>query len=154
MTRQRAAVTALLMVAGVLSCAPSIPQIAWDVDACAYCRMTVSDRRFGATALTSGGRTVHFDSIECLAAWTDAQPVVPRGIWIVDAARPGALLPVAELRFHRTAVGRSPMGKGFVAVARGAGVTGWDGPELTWEEVRAAVAREGMQNTPPPHAGH
>ncbi|HQW67895.1 MAG TPA: hypothetical protein PLJ23_12695 [Gemmatimonadales bacterium] len=156
MTRQRAAFTALIAVAGLMSCAPATPSVAWDVDECDYCRMTVSDKRFGAAAVTSGGRTVHFDSIECLAAWVDAQPASPRSVVIADAASPGTLLPVAELRFHRTAVGKSPMGKGFVAVARSAGPTPWDGPVLSWTEVRAAVAREGMQSTSATatHAGH
>jgi hypothetical protein len=75
---------------------------------------------------------------------------------VADASAPGTLLPVAELRFHRTAAGKSPMGKGFVAVARTAGPTPWDGPVLSWVEVRAAVAREGMQtpSTTLDHAGH
>jgi copper chaperone NosL len=154
MTRHGAAVTAMIAVATLMSCAPAAPSVAWDVDECDFCRMTVSDRRFGAAAVTSGGRTVHFDSIECLAAWVDAQPASPRSIMIADAASPGTLLPVEALRFHRTAVGTSPMGKGFVAVARTAGVTPWDGAILSWDEVRAAVAQEGMQNTPTAHAGH
>lgn len=156
MTRRRAVLTVLIAVAGLAGCAQATPQVTWDVDECDYCRMTVSDKRFGSAAVTSGGRTVHFDSIECLAAWVDAQPASPRGIWIADASAPGTLLPVADVRFHRTAVGKSPMGKGFVAVARSAGPTPWDGPVLSWVEVRAAVAREGMQtiSAAANHAGH
>lgn len=154
MIRPSAAATALVAVLGLISCAPSTPSIAWDVDNCDYCRMTVSDRRFGAAAITSGGRTLHFDSIECLAAWADAQPAPPRELWLADAAAPGTLLPVAELRFHRTATGKSPMGKGFVAVAKTAGPTEWDGPTLTWDEVRAAVTQEGMQTSTAHAGGH
>ncbi|MBK9547988.1 MAG: hypothetical protein IPO52_02490 [Gemmatimonadetes bacterium] len=154
MIRHAAAATALVAVLGLMSCAPSTPSMAWDVDNCDFCRMTVSDQRFGAAAITSGGRTLHFDSIECLAAWTDAQPEPPRGVWIADASAPGTLYPVAELRFHRTATGKSPMGKGFVAVAKAAGPTDWDGPALTWDEVRATVAKEGMQTTTAHAGGH
>ena len=85
MIRHAAASTALVAALGLMSCAPSTPSMAWDVDNCDFCRMTVSDQRFGAAAITSGGRTLHFDSIECLAAWTDAQPQPPRGVWIADA---------------------------------------------------------------------
>lgn len=152
--RSTAGATALIAALALMSCTPSTPSIAWDVDNCDYCRMTVSDRRFGAAAITSGGRTLHFDSIECLAAWADAQPKPPRALWIADAAAPGTLRPVAELRFHRTAAGTSPMGKGFVAVATTAGPTEWDGPTLTWEQVRAVVAQEGMQATTPHAGGH
>jgi|CXWL01.1.fsa_nt_gi copper chaperone NosL len=152
MTRRAAVITALLAVASLLGCAPSSPSIAWDIDNCDFCRMTVSDQRFGAAAISSGGRTLHFDSIECLAAWTDAQPKPPRGVWIADAAMPGTLHPVAELRFQRTATEKSPMGKGFVAVTKAAGPTEWDGPTLSWDEVRAVVAKEGM-STITAHAG-
>lgn len=152
MIRHSAATTALIAVLGLISCAPSTPSIAWDIDSCDYCRMTVSDQRFGAAAVTSGGRTLHFDSIECLAAWSSAQPTPPRELWIADASAPGTLRPVAALRFHRTAEGKSPMGKGFVAVAKVAGTTPWDGPALTWDEVRAVVAQEGM-STASAHAG-
>ena len=154
MTRHTAAATALVAVASLLSCASATPSVAWDVDNCDFCRMTVSDTRFGAAAITSGGRTLHFDSIECLAAWTDAQPKPPRSVWIADASVPGTLRPVAALRFHRTATGRSPMGKGFVAVAMVAGHTDWDGPALTWDEVRATVKREGMSTTTAHAGGH
>lgn len=150
MTRRELLLAGCSVLVAVVGCAPSVPQILWDADACDYCRMTVSDRRFGAAAITSGGRTVHFDSIECLAAWVDAQPEAPRALWLSDATAPGVLHPLSELRFHRTAVGRSPMGKGFVAVGRTAKSTAWDGPTLTWDEVRAAVAAEGMTE----HAGH
>ena len=46
------------------------------------------------------------------------------------------------------------MGKGFVAVAKAAGPTDWDGPALTWDEVRATVAKEGMQTTTAHAGGH
>ena len=114
----------------------------------------MSDQRFGAAAITSGGRTLHFDSIECLAAWTDAQPQPPRELWIADASAPGTLRAVAALRFHRTATGKSPMGKGFIAVDKAAGHTDWDGPTLTWDEVRVTVQREGMQTTTAHAGGH
>ncbi len=154
MTRRAAALTVLVAVVSLLGCTPSTPSIAWDLDNCDYCRMTVSDQRFGAAAITSGGRTLHFDSIECLAAWTDAQPQPPRGLWIADASMPGTLHPVAELRFHRTATGKSPMGKGFVAVTTSAGPTEWDGPALSWDEVRAVVAKEGMSTITAHVGGH
>ena len=154
MIRHSAAATALIAVLGMISCAPATPSIAWDIDNCDFCRMTVSDQRFGAAAITSGGRTLHFDSIECLAAWTDAQPQPPRELWIADASAPGTLRAVAALRFHRAKAGTTPMGKGFVAVAKAAGRTDWDGPTLTWDEVRATVQQEGMQTTTAHAGGH
>ena len=41
-------------------------------DACAYCRMTIDDPRFGALVRTAKGRLQTFDSIECAAAYVAA----------------------------------------------------------------------------------
>ncbi len=135
----------LLMLAGgaalahLTGCADGTPSINWDLDSCEHCRMTISDRRFGTAAITSGGRTVRFDSLECLAGWLAADTDSPRSLWGSDAAAPGTLLPLANLRFHRMAEGTSPMGMGFVAVATVHGSTPWDGQVLTWDELEAAV---------------
>jgi copper chaperone NosL len=144
-------VAALVMLA---ACHAGPPEIAWNRDACDFCRMTISDRQYAAAATTSGGRSVKFDAIECLAGWVAAQPSPPRAIWVTDAEAPGTLIAVENARFFRAASGRSPMGKGFIAVAasRDPGplaATYGSGP-LSWSQVRDLVAREGAT---PAHAG-
>ncbi len=133
----------LLLLGGVAvvhltGCADGTPSITWDRDACEHCRMTLSDRRFGAAAITSAGRTVRFDSLECLAAWLATQEP-PRSLWGTDAVAPGTLLPLADLRFHQMTEGTSPMGLGIIAVAASHATTAWDGQVLTWDDVVAAV---------------
>lgn len=146
-------IAALFATSGVVGCGSGSPAIAWNADACDFCRMTISDRRYAAAATTATGRTVRFDAIECLAGWVIAQPKGPRAIWVTDAEVPGTLVPVGDARFFRTAAGRSPMGKGFIAVA----ATGdlqmmaakyGEGP-LTWDQVRVLVASEGVTPTHP-----
>lgn len=153
MTR-REAVTLLLAAALPLpACADAIPGIVFDLDACEHCRMTISDRRFAAAAITATGRTVRFDSLECLASWVNGAAAPPRALWVSDAAAPGVLIPLATARLHRAAAGITPMGMGFVAVAASWGTTPWDGPVVAWDSVRALVARDGL--TPrDPHGGH
>jgi len=55
--------------------------------------MIVSDRRFGALVVTEHGRTLTFDSIECLRKFM-GQPGAPaaRETWVVDASAPGTLV--------------------------------------------------------------
>lgn len=133
-----------MALASLVACSPGSPEIAYDLDSCNFCRMTISDQRFGAAARSAGGRLMHFDSIECLAGWVAVQETPPRDVWVTDAMAPGVLVPVATVRFHRAAPGTSPMGRGFVAVGAHRTTTPWDGPVLSWAEVRAEVAREGV----------
>lgn len=126
-------------LAHLVGCGSGTPSIAWDIDSCEHCRMTISDRRFGAAAITSGGRTARFDSLECLASWLARAGEDFRSLWGIDAAEPGTILPLSELRFHRVTDGSSPMGMGFIAVAATHASTPWDGPVLTWREIEAAV---------------
>ncbi|HET9065093.1 MAG TPA: hypothetical protein VFN22_04655 [Gemmatimonadales bacterium] len=138
-------------------CAAGPPTLAYDVDECAFCRMTISDRRFGAAARSATGRTVRFDSIECLAGWVEAEPAAPRALWVTDAMVPGVLVPISTVRFHRAPPGTSPMGRGYLAVTSTRGATAWDGERLSWAEIRREVAGAGVRvapDTAPAHGGH
>lgn len=142
MTRRELLAGAGAVLLAGLGCADGVPDIAWDLDACAECRMTLSDRRFGAVTRDAGGRAVRFDSLECLARWVERQvtPVPTSTIHVVDAGNPGALLPLKQARIHRGTAGSSPMGLGFIAFgADGQGA----GKPVAWADVRAAVRQAG-----------
>jgi len=128
----------LALVALLAACAPSVPAITLDLDACAFCRMIISDARHAAAAIDAGGRTVRFDSIECLAGWVAAEEAPPREVWVTDAAA-DTLIPVAAAAFRRDPAG-SPMGGGWVAERRDAAPAG----AIGWDSLQVVVAAEGM----------
>jgi copper chaperone NosL len=110
------------MLSLVVACAPGKPEpIAFDSDACTYCRMLISDGRFAAAIVTTLGRTVKFDSIECLVAYyrqaSAAHDVA--SVWVSDYRHPGTLLDASTARFVDIGEGRTPMGvgRGLAAVA-------------------------------------
>jgi copper chaperone NosL len=155
MRRNRAPATwlaALVLAALAGACAPRGPRaIAYDAEACHYCRMTISDARFGAEALTSTGKTQTFDSIECLASFVASQASdAVRGVWVSDWNHPGTFLAADSAEFRRASgPAGSPMGEGWVATARGHapnGIAG-TGSALRWADVlasaRVALARPG-----------
>jgi copper chaperone NosL len=119
-------VALMLVLALVAACGGGTPDIAFDLDECRYCRMIISDDRFAAAATTAEGRTVRFDSIECLAGWVIAQEDSPRAVWVTIADAPGKLVPVTEARFRQDEDGRSPMGKGWYADEPGGAGISWD----------------------------
>jgi copper chaperone NosL len=135
------------------ACATTEPRpIAYGHDECAYCRMIISDARFGAALVTAKGRTVAFDSSECLASYY-AQEGGNRGrdaaqsLWVSDYDHPGHLLPARRARFLRMGGPGSPMGKGVAAFRSDADARGAaeGSPTLGWDEVLALVGREGMR---------
>jgi copper chaperone NosL len=141
--RQRLARPVLAVVtAGMLltttSCGPTIPAIALHIDECHFCRMIISDDRFAAAATTAAGRTVRFDSVECLAEWALAEDAPPRRLWVTDAAQPGTLMTVGEARFHRDAAVGSPMGRGWVAAT----IAAAPDASLDWDALIALVDGE------------
>lgn len=96
------------------ACASGRPEaILFGVDACAYCLMQISDARFAAAVVTVKGRTIKFDSIECLRAYLDKDGARTNiaSIWVSDFQHPDALLSADRAWFVDLGPGRAPMGK-------------------------------------------
>lgn len=144
---------ALVVTASVLglmllaACAQGPKPIAYGAAECAYCRMEITDARFGAQVLTPKGRTMDFDSIECLADYVAS---VPEGgaarAWVSDWEHPGTMLPVTEARLLRVrGPAGSPMGQGLLAVradADAAALARTLGAQpVEWSELVAAARR-------------
>ena len=113
----RAAAAATLVLA---ACSRGPLPIAYGEEECGYCRMEVTDPRFGAQLVTARGKRHTFDSIECLADYVaSAERRGPAGLaWVADYLRPGVMLPAERARYVRLAgAAGSPMGQGLVAVA-------------------------------------
>lgn len=151
-----------LLVAGAVAapafgalaaCTASEPRpISYGHDECAYCRMVVSDSRFAAALLTTKGRTLAFDSVECLAGYYAQESAGRRGdavrsLWVSDYDHPGHLIPARRARFVRLAGPGSPMGKGLVAFRSDADARRMaeGAPTLGWDEVLTLVGRDGVR---------
>ena len=92
--------------------------IAYGADACGYCRMQIVDPRFGAALVTAKGRTVKFDSIECLVAYYKQAAAAHdvASVWVSDLRHPGTLIDATRARFVDLGPGKAPMGRGWAAV--------------------------------------
>ena len=140
--------TAAAMAATAMACAPAEARpIAWGDEACEYCRMTITDQRFGAEVRTATGKLLAFDSIECVAGFvaaTAAENV--RGVWVSDYERPGTFITADSASFWQVGGGVSPMGRGLLATRAGRR------PELAdaaaqpmrWSAVVTLVEREAL----------
>jgi copper chaperone NosL len=138
----------VLLAAGlaVLSgCAPEPAAIRYGSDGCAYCKMTVTDERYGAELVTHTGKVQVFDSIECLVSYLIENPDVPvQSLWVTPYNSPGSLIAAENALILHSPNLRSPMGMNLTAFGDGmtpdAATQAFAGSILTWDEVRARVS--------------
>ncbi len=120
------------MTAGAMLAASACavnPHLAFGTDACSECRMIISDTRFGAVFVTSTGKSLPFDSVDCLLEYLQANPSVdPKGVYVVDAAAPGALIAAEQAMYVVDGAVRPPMGS-TVAYATASST---DGRSMSW----------------------
>lgn len=143
---RRLAVPTVALLALLAACGARGPEpIALNVDGCDYCRMTISDARFGGEAVTSKGRVHKFDSIECLAGWARTAPAGSvQALYVIDTQHPGTFVPVDSAGFIKDGFMKSPMGRSIVGFASRRFAeeqrTMLGGTVLTWADVLADAA--------------
>lgn len=134
---------AFVMLAG---CQPEPQPIRYGEDIGAYCRMTISDARYGTELLTKTGKAYKFDSVECLAGYMLAHPGIEaetHSLWVTAFDDPDTLIPISKAFFLHAPALRSPMGMNLSAF--GAGTTedavleAYGGEILSWDDVLALV---------------
>lgn len=122
--------------------------IVYGEDACAACRMIVSEAPHAAQARLPGGVVESYDDIGCLAMRV-AEGAAPVETWVVD--RPtGGWIDARSARFVETEKVRTPMASGLVAFrdapAADAFAAESAGRRLDW----AAVVASRRPNPPAP----
>ncbi len=110
-----AALFGLSVLASACSQAQPVP-IIFGKDGCEHCKMTITDRRFGAEIVTTKGKIYKYDSLECMLAHAKTLPAEDRRYYVLDAVHSDVLIPVSEASFVNLDPSvRSPMGKGILA---------------------------------------
>ncbi|MEX2569591.1 MAG: hypothetical protein WD431_26860 [Cyclobacteriaceae bacterium] len=101
----------LLIPFWLMGCGAHPEPIAFGEDHCTYCKMKISDPRFGGELVTSKGKVYKFDAMECLLPFMDElkdeEFAHILGIAYDD---PGKLIVVEGLNFVISEEYPSPMG--------------------------------------------
>jgi copper chaperone NosL len=144
---RRLALVALAVLLGACRAREPEPMVL-NEDQCGYCRMTISDSRFGGEAVLPTGRVLKFDAPECMLSWARATPVADRGdLYIIDLQHPGSFVPVATAGFLTGGTMQGPMGGSIVGFASPAKAeeqrTMLGGRVTTWAELLADTASMG-----------
>lgn len=138
---RRSFLQTLMLVIVLAGCGARGPApINYGTDLCDYCDMTIADKAFGTEMVTTKGKILKYDSIECLAAaeFERGSNADIHSSWTTDFNHPGQFLNSDEAVIVATDRQKSPMGIGLVAVSTRAAaddlITAKGGQVITWNE--------------------
>jgi len=127
------------------------PSVRFGEEACASCRMIISDERFAAALVTATGDALKFDDIGCLIQHESNQIRPEIAYWVRDYKGKG-WLNAREATFIRSASVLSPMGHGLAALPAGhiaeELVTSPPGRSMRFSELPGFVEDRGHENAP------
>ncbi len=93
------------------SCNVSPEAINYNYDECAYCKMKISDIRFGAEIVTSKGKIHKYDSAECLVrTYIEDEKKDFAFVIVTDYSQPHKLIDAESATFMISENQPSPMG--------------------------------------------
>lgn len=141
--KSAAAVAPLLLLLFALgSCNTKPEAIIVGKDVCSYCKMPVSDNRFGAEVITEKGKIYKFDDAHCVLSFLhDAKFESEKNyaIYFVDFSGDHSLMPVSKSLFLKSEALRSPMNGNVAAFNNSDSLQmafdKYAGSKLTWSEL-------------------
>lgn len=109
---------AILVPVFLNSCSSGPQAISPGVDNCYFCKMTITDARFGAELLTKKGKVYKFDDMHCLLAFVKAGTVekeAVKEIYLTNYSGAHQLIPAGTSFILKADELRSPMGGNMAA---------------------------------------
>lgn len=103
---------AIILMGLFSSCNPQPEPIKLGSDKCSFCKMTISDARFGAEILTAKGKVFKFDDTHCIVEFLSNQQIENqqiKDIYLVDFIEPANLLNVNQAYMLKSESFNSPM---------------------------------------------
>ncbi len=103
----------LFLLLLVFSCSTKPDPIHFGEDECDYCRMMISDQRYGGELITTKGKIYKYDSVECLAAYIVEQKNGfndLHSIWTIDFNNPKEFIDASQAWYLYSDLLKSPMG--------------------------------------------
>lgn len=99
-------------IALLASCNSNGPEpINYNKDACAYCKMSISEPPFAAQISTKKGRTYSFDDVKCMLNYLKTEDKSSiRAYYIADAENNNILFDITTAHFVKSEEINSPMG--------------------------------------------
>ncbi|MCO5231896.1 MAG: nitrous oxide reductase accessory protein NosL [Chitinophagales bacterium] len=123
------------------ACQPKPHAIHFDEEDCDYCKMTISDNRYGAELVTNKGRVYKFDDLHCIKGFMEENIVESKDIhslWAIDFSIPEKLIEIKSSFFLHNDQIQSPMGSNIASFGVKDSLESYRstslGNEIQWEE--------------------
>ena len=119
MKKNYAVATALLLATfSFSSCSVQPEPIKTGVDNCYFCKMTISDEKFGAELLTKKGKIYKFDDVHCILNYLKTKEVATeniKDIYLTDFCGSHQLVNINQSSLLKSEMLRSPMAGNIAA---------------------------------------
>lgn len=131
----------LISMFTIISCNTEPKPIEFGIDNCDFCKMTISDERYGAEVVTKKGRIYKFDDLHCIHGFV-AEGIVEKdaidSYWLIDFAQPGTLINAENSFLLENQELKSPMGSNIIAFSSIDSLknfqTNYSGTEIKWKD--------------------
>lgn len=141
----------ILIILTLTSCGSKPEPINYGHDECEFCRMLVTDNKYGAELVTDKGKIYKFDSIECMIEFSLVKNTLGdtnNKLLITDFNNPGNLVDARNSFYVKNDKFRSPMGLNVTAFNNGEQAQKFisenGGEKLSWIEVIELVKQRSM----------
>jgi copper chaperone NosL len=133
----------MLFTITLSSCSRAPQPIQLGKDNCNFCKMTISDNRFGAEIITRKGKALKFDDEHCIVAFLREKKIKQEEIaalYFTDFCMPHQLIKVEEAHFLQSPRLKSPMGGNIASFSSEDSLTKiftqFNGNKISWEEMQ------------------
>ena len=144
-------VIVLLTIITLASCGSEPEPINYGHDDCEFCRMLITDNKYGAELVTDKGKIYKFDSIECMIEFSLVKNTLGdtnNKLLITDFDNPDNLVDARNSFYVKNDKFRSPMGLNVTAFNGEEQVQKFisenGGEKLSWVEVIELVKQRSM----------
>ena len=141
----------VLILLFITSCGGHPDPIDYGKDECEFCRMQITDNKYGAEIVTGKGKTYKFDSMECMLGFALLKNLVgdrDNRLLISNFNNPGELLDARHSFYIKNDNFRSPMGLNVTAFGSKDAMNKFlsknDGESLTWLDVIELAKQRSM----------
>lgn len=108
---------ALAFTLALNSCSTSPQPFKLGIDACDYCKMTITDNRFGGEIITEKGKLYKFDDVHCMLSFEKERKSTEKtkDTYLVDYSGNGSLIILTNASLIKSELLKSPMGANIAA---------------------------------------
>lgn len=102
-----------ILVLGLISCSSGPQPIKLGEESCTFCKMTISDNRFGGEIITKKGRIYKFDDTHCVLGFMKSNTINNNDIsdtYLVNFEEPHNFVNVKNAFLLKSEAFHSPMG--------------------------------------------